>query len=165
MQKNYPILLRAVARLRADRPVRLIILVEGSQRSALEAQVREMGLESCVSMPGFVTNPIAHMARANALVLSSAWEGLPGVLIEAMGAGCPVVATDCPSGPREILENGRYGPLVPVDDDAALATAIASVLDKPPASALLKQRADAFAVAPAADRYLRLLLGPSARQA
>jgi glycosyltransferase involved in cell wall biosynthesis len=165
-QKDYPNLFRALARLRAaDRPLRLIVLGEGSHRPALEAQLREMGLEDCVSMPGFVMNPIAYMARASALVMSSAWEGLPGVLVEAMGCGCPVVSTDCPAGPREILDDGKYGPLAPVGDDRALADAIASVLDDPPDRASLEARAAVFGVAPAADRYLELLLGPLEHEA
>jgi glycosyltransferase involved in cell wall biosynthesis len=85
-----------------------------------------------VALPGFMLNPFPYMARASVFVLSSAWEGLPGVLVEAMACGCPVVSTDCPSGPAEILDGGTYGPLVSVGDDAALAQAILSVLDSPP---------------------------------
>jgi glycosyltransferase involved in cell wall biosynthesis len=87
-----------------------------------------------VDLPGFVANPFAYMARAAVFVLSSAFEGLPGALIQAMACGCPVVSTDCPSGPREVLDDGRFGPLVPVGDDAALARAIEDMLDDPPAA-------------------------------
>ncbi len=93
-------------------------------------------------MPGFVDNPYAFMARAAVFVLSSTYEGLPGVLIEALACGCPVVSTDCPSGPREILDQGRFGPLVPVGDDAALAAAIEDVLDHPPPAERSRARAD-----------------------
>jgi len=98
------------------------------------------------------------MARAGVFVLSSTHEGLPGVLIQALACGCPTVSTDCPSGPREILENGRYGALVPVGDDAAMAAAIEQTLDKPIASEVLKARADTFSIDRAVDSYLQVLL-------
>ena len=90
-----------------------------------------------LAVPGFVANPFAYLARAALFVLSSAWEGLPSVLIEALACGCPVVSTDCPSGPREILENGTYGPLVPVGDEVALAEAMLAVLQSAPDKAWL----------------------------
>ena len=99
------------------------------------------------------------MARAQVFVLSSDWEGLPGVLIQALACGCPVVSTDCPSGPAEILAGGAYGPLVPVGDDAALAAAIEAVLDVPPDPERLRLRAAAFSVERAVDGYLDVLLG------
>jgi glycosyltransferase involved in cell wall biosynthesis len=98
--------------------------------------VNQLGLEADVAMPGFVENPYAYMSRAAAFVLSSLWEGLPTVLIEALFCGAPVIATDCPSGPREILRDGEYGELVPVGDAGALAAAIEKALagrvDPPP---------------------------------
>lgn len=123
-QKDFPTLIRAFALVRTERSARLMILGEGEERPKLEALVRELGLEDDVSMPGFVDNPYAYMARAAVFVLSSLWEGLPTVLIEAMAVGTPVVSTDCPSGPSEILMNGKYGSLVPVGDHSALAKAI-----------------------------------------
>lgn len=114
-------------------------------------------------MPGFSENPFAYMARAAVFVLSSGYEGLPGVLIQAMACGCPVVSTDCPSGPREILQDGRYGPLVPVHDDEALATAIETVLDKPPDRAWLSARAAEYSVDRAVDQYLEVLYEVHAR--
>ena len=104
-------------------------------------------------------NPFAFMSRSSVFVLSSAWEGLPAVLIQAMACGCPVVSTDCPSGPAEILDQGVYGPLVPVGDDAAMAEAIETVLDAAPSGDRLRRRADDFSVEPSTDRYLALLLG------
>jgi glycosyltransferase involved in cell wall biosynthesis len=101
------------------------------------------------------------MARAALFVLSSRYEGLPGVLIQAMATGCPVVSTDCPSGPREILEGGRWGPLVPVGDHAGIAAAIAGVLDHPLPPELLKRRAREFSVERAVQRYLEVLFGES----
>jgi len=158
IQKDFETLIRAFARLRASRPARLVILGNGALRPALERLVRELGLEADVALPGYVDNPYAWMARAAVFVLSSAWEGLPGVLVEAMACGCPVVSTDCASGPSEILEKGLYGPLVRVRDSGALADAIASVLDAPLPPERLRVRASEFSVAPAVDAYLRVLL-------
>jgi len=128
-QKDYPTMLRAFAQVRQAGAVRLLILGEGRQRPMLEALVKELGLGQDASLPGFVTNPYAYLARASLFVLSSRWEGLPTVLIEALCCGRPVVSTDCPSGPREILKDGLYGPLVPVGDVGALARAIQTALN------------------------------------
>ncbi len=113
-QKAFPTLLQAFARLVPERDLRLMILGEGPDRGALQAEIDALGLGARVALPGFDPNPFRYLARARLFVLSSAWEGLPGVLIQAMACGTPVVSTDCPSGPREVLENGRLGPLVPV---------------------------------------------------
>jgi glycosyltransferase involved in cell wall biosynthesis len=105
-----------------------------AQRCALtlaHALAEQLGIVGDVQFPGYVDNPFSYMARSAVFVLSSAWEGLPGVLIEAMACGCPIVSTDCP-GAAEILGGGVHGPLVPVGDDAALAMAVASVLDSSP---------------------------------
>lgn len=123
-QKDFPTLIRAFAKVRARIPARLLILGDGPNRAQLEAVVAELGLTESVSLLGFVPNPYAYMARAAAYVLSSRWEGLPTVLIEALACGLPIVSTDCPSGPREILQGGRYGSLVPVGDVEALAVAL-----------------------------------------
>ena len=123
-QKDFPTLIRAFAQVRQRHPARLMILGEGPDRPALEALVKQLGLEGEVAMPGFVENPYAYMRRASVFVLSSLWEGLPTVLIEALYCGAPIIATDCPSGPREILAGGGYGILVPVGDVMALAQAI-----------------------------------------
>ena len=127
-QKDFPTLLRAFAKLRQKNNARLLILGEGEERGPLESLVSELGLGDCVSLPGFADNPFAYMRRASLYVLSSRFEGLPTVLVEALACGCPVVSTDCPSGPSEILDGGRYGPLVPVGDAPALAEAISSAL-------------------------------------
>ena len=165
-QKDFPTLLRAFARVRAAHPARLIIL--GGARheaktlvaqAALRAQAVELGVGEALHLPGFVANPFAWLARADLFVLSSRYEGLPGVLVQAMALGCPVVSTDCPTGPREILEGGRLGPLTPVGDDAALAAAILETLARPPARALLRARADDFSVEAAVEGYLELLEG------
>jgi glycosyltransferase involved in cell wall biosynthesis len=108
-------------------------------------------------LPGFVTNPYQWLAHASLFVLSSAWEGLPTVLVEALACGVPVVATDCPHGPREILKDGEVGPLVPCGDHVALAAAMRVVLMAPPPRRVLVQRAAEFSIAKAVDRYENLL--------
>lgn len=123
-QKDYPTLIQAFAQVRKTRAARLLILGEGEERPVLEALIRQLGLEQDVSLPGFILNPYPFMVQAALFVLSSRWEGLPGVLIEALYCGVPLVAADCPSGPREILAEGKYGLLVPVGDPIALSRAI-----------------------------------------
>jgi glycosyltransferase involved in cell wall biosynthesis len=160
VQKDFATLIRAFARVRARRRVRLLILGEGPLRGALEQLAGEAGVAADVRFAGRVANAPAWMARAAVFVLSSAWEGFGRVLVEALAVGCPVVSTDCPSGPREILDGGAFGPLVPVGDDTALAAAIESVLDRPPDRTLLMQRAEVFSLERGVDRYLEVLLAP-----
>lgn len=157
VQKDFPTLLRAFAAVHARRSAHLVILGEGDQRPRLEALVRELGLEDDVAMPGFAANPFAWMARASVFVLSSLFEGMSNVLLEALASGCPVVSTDCPSSPREILRDGDVGPLVPVGDDRALAGAIERVLDGPPSRDSLRARAADFGVDRAVEAYRRTL--------
>ncbi|VEP12683.1 Glycosyl transferase group 1 [Hyella patelloides LEGE 07179] len=128
-QKDFPTLIRAFDLVKKERSARLVILGWGSLRSQLEALVEELGLQEDVAFLGYVQNPYPYMARAATFVLSSAWEGLPTVLIEAMALGTPVISTDCPSGPAEILDSGKYGWLTPVGDSETLAKTILSVLD------------------------------------
>ena len=155
-QKDFPTLIRSFARLRSKRSVRLVILGEGELCNSIEALVTNLGLNSDVLLPGFMDNPFAWMRTSALFVLSSAWEGLPTVLIEAMACATPVVSTDCPSGPAEILENGKWGRLVPVGDVEALAAAMAATLDEPrhPDVAL---RAMDFGVDLAVDEYMKVL--------
>lgn len=157
--KDYPTLIRAFSKLRANRDVRLMILGEGELRIDLEGIVAECGLGAeQVQLPGFVSNPFAYLARCAVFALSSHYEGLPGALIEAMACGTPVVSTDCPSGPREILEDGRWGSLVPVGDEDALAEAIDTVLSTPQASLPdVRGRAEDFGLPQAVDKYLNVL--------
>lgn len=157
-QKDFPSLIRAFAAIRSHRPARLLILGEGELRGELEALVRTCGLTADdVQMPGFVANPFAYLARAALFVLSSRWEGFGNVLIEAMACGTPVVSTDCPSGPREILENGRWGRLVPVGDVEALADAMVATLDEK-THPDVKVRAADFGVERAAKAYVDVML-------
>lgn len=128
-QKDFTTLICAFAQVLKQRPARLMILGEGPERAQLESLVSRLNLQGHVALPGFVSNPHAYMARAAAFVLSSRWEGLPTVLIEALSCGTRVVATDCPSGPREILSDGKYGTLVPVQDVSTLAAALVEALD------------------------------------
>jgi glycosyltransferase involved in cell wall biosynthesis len=168
-QKDYPNLLRAFARLRRSRPARLLILGEGEDREALERLAASQSIGRDLAMPGFVKNPFAYMAKASVFVVSSRWEGLCNVLIEALACGATVVSTDCPSGPREILADGRYGLLVPVGDAAALAAALARALDAPQEPALSRSRASDFHADGIFDQYLDLLrldphgMAPAAR--
>jgi len=127
-QKDFPTLIRAFAEVRKVQQARLMILGDGPERQALTTLVSELGLTEDVAFPGFVQNPYAYMAKAAVFVLSSAWEGLGNVLVEAMAIGTPVVSTNCESGPGEILADGKYGALVPVGDSAAIAQAIVSIL-------------------------------------
>lgn len=156
-QKDFSTLIRAFALVRQRRLARLMILGEGGERSSLEALVRELGLVDDVALPGFVKNPYAYMARAAVFVLSSVWEGLPNALIEALATGTPVVSTNCESGPAEILENGRYGQLVPVGDVGALAEAILTALSTAPAVESLQARAREFSLENILDQYLEAL--------
>jgi glycosyltransferase involved in cell wall biosynthesis len=162
-QKDFGTLIRAFARVRAKRPARLVILgADSRMQPAFSAELKALpgalAVAEDVAMPGFVDNPLAYMARSAAFVLSSLYEGLGVVLIEALACGTPVVSTDCPSGPREILDDGRFGPLVPVGDDAALAAAIEAVLDDPPPSERSRARADLFSVTQGVENHLKLLL-------
>ena len=127
-QKDFSTLIRAFDILRKKISSRLIILGDGEERSALEELIHAHGLQGRVDLPGFDINPFAFMKRAAVFVLSSKWEGLPGVLIQALACNCPVVSTDCLSGPSEILKAGEYGYLVPVEDVEALATAMEMTL-------------------------------------
>lgn len=155
--KDYPTLIAAFAKVRQRRDARLAILGEGEERPRLQDLVRRLGLESDVWLPGFVEPPYPYLARASLFVLSSIWEGLSTVIIEALALGVPVVSTDCPSSPREILDNGRFGELVPVGDAEALADAILRALDTPHDPALLRERAKQFTVDNAVVNYLALL--------
>ncbi len=156
-QKDFPTLIRAFARVRQERPARLMILGEGEDRPQLEALVRSLNLEADVALPGFAENPYAYMAQASVFVLSSIFEGFGNVVAEALAAGTPVVSTDCESGPAEILENGRYGRLTPTRDPEAIARAVLQTLDEPRNSPELIARAQSFSVANITDQYLQVL--------
>ncbi len=156
-QKDFPILLQAFARVRRQVPTRLVILGEGELRPQLEQMAAELGIQSDFDLPGFDPNPFRYMSRASVFVLSSRYEGLPNALIQAMACGCPVVSTDCASGPADILDGGKYGELVPVGDADALANAILRVLQgkrKTVPPEWLQQ----FDVDRVVDQYLQILM-------
>jgi glycosyltransferase involved in cell wall biosynthesis len=156
-QKDFATLLRAFAQARENRPLRLMILGEGEEEASLRALTASLGLEDCVQMPGFVANPFPYMAKSGVLTLSSLWEGLPGVVIQALACGCPVVSTDCAGGVGEILEGDKHGRLVPMSDPRAMAEAILTTLDNPPDPQSLCARADDFHVDKIASRYVDLM--------
>ena len=155
-QKDYPTLVRAFSQAIKSHPMRLIILGDGEERARLEAMVRDLDLKDVVSLPGFVKNPYAYMSKATMFVLSSIWEGFGNVLVEAIAVGTPVISTDCPGGPGEILEGGKWGRLVPVGDVEALASAMKLTLNDlmPPDVSL---RAKDFGADAAVEHYLRIL--------
>ncbi|RDD62243.1 glycosyltransferase [Ferruginivarius sediminum] len=161
--KDYPTLLRAFARIRQVRRVRLIILGDGKDREQLMDLARELEITDDVDMAGWVSNPEAYMARADVFALSSKSEGFGNVLVEAMACGCPVVSTDCPSGPREILADGDYGSLVPVGDSAALAHELVKALQSPTPKEALQARAAKFSLERSADEHLALFSTVSER--
>jgi glycosyltransferase involved in cell wall biosynthesis len=156
-KKDQVTLLEAFAHLRRQRPARLVIFGEGPMRNVLETRIAELGIADDVALPGHTENPFAHIARADLFVLSSISEGMPSVLIEALACGTPIVSTDCPSGPREILADGRYGELVPVGDVEALSAAMARQLDAPADRGLLTARAAGFAPDRVVPRYIEVL--------
>ena len=152
--KDFETLIRAFALLRATRPARLMLLGRGRLEEALRRLARELGVADDIAFPGFVNNPYPYMARARVFALSSRWEGSPNVLAEALAVGTPVVATDCRSGPREILRSGRFGPLVPVGDPGALAEALARTLDAPTDAATLREAVADYTLDASSDAYL-----------
>lgn len=156
-QKDFPTLIRAFAQVQQQFPVRLMILGEGPEYSNIKALVQELGLKESIALPGFVANPYAYMARCAVCVLSSAWEGFGNVLVEAMAAGTPVVATDCESGPAEILANGQYGKLVAVGDIKGMVEAIIETLKEPPDSVALQRRAMEFSLERVLSQYVKIL--------
>jgi len=156
-QKNFSILIRAFSLVRKNLDISLVIMGEGELRSELETLISEYDLQGHVLLPGFVENPFFVMKQAKLFVLSSAWEGLPNVLIQAMACGTPVVSTNCPSGPAEILEGGKWGRLLPVGDVDALAQGMLDTLTETEHPDVVS-RAAYFSIERAVDGYLSLLL-------
>jgi glycosyltransferase involved in cell wall biosynthesis len=153
-QKDLETLLRAVAIAAQQRPLRLLILGEGPQRHHLESLISTLGLAEAVELPGFVENPYPYIKHASLVPLASRWDGFGNILVEALALGTPVVSTDCPGGPRQILQDGRYGRLVPVGDPAALADAILDTLDNPLPCNCLKEAAEPYTIRRIARQYL-----------
>jgi len=153
--KDFGTLIKAFSLLRRKVEAKLVILGEGPERGKLEHLVEELGLKDDVSMPGFVENPYKYMRKSAVFVLSSRWEGLPTVLVEALALGIPVVSTDCPSGPAEILENGKWGRLVPVDDPKTLTDAILEAMNDERGKGV--ERARNFVLDKIVEQYLTLM--------
>lgn len=153
-QKDHATLIRAFAQLPSELEAKLTILGNGPLRGELDDLIVELGLQERVSMPGFVTDPYPWFRSADLFVLSSRWEGFGNVIVEALECGVPVVSMDCPSGPSEILENGRYGKLSPVGDITALAAVITQSLGETHDRDLLMKRASEFSVKRISDQYL-----------
>jgi glycosyltransferase involved in cell wall biosynthesis len=156
-EKDHASLIRAFARL--DRTMRLEIAGDGPMRGPLQSLIRELGLTGRVRLSGFVADPFPVFRRAALAVSCSRYEGFGNAIVEALACGTPVVATDCPYGPREILADGRYGMLVPVGDPDALARAIAQAMATRPDRAALRARAATHTVARAADALLGIIDG------
>jgi len=156
-QKNHALLIEAFSRLAACSDATLCILGEGALRGALEQLVIQQGLQGRVLLPGFRVDTGPWYRRADLFVLSSKYEGFGNVIVEAMEHGVPVVSTDCPSGPREILCDGKYGRLVPVGDAGALAGAMQAALSESPDRDLLRARARDFSVGKIASEYLDVM--------
>lgn len=157
LQKDFSTLIRAFAKLRESKPCRLIILGDGDQRKALEKLADDLGIGEDMAMPGFSPNPYVYMRNATMFVLSSRWEGSPNVLTEAMALGTPVVSTDCPSGPSELLDGGRIAPLVPPGDWRSLAEAMDKVLEHPIPSKTLQHAVREYNAVTSSLRYLEIL--------
>lgn len=156
--KRFDLAIEAFARLPASLGATLCIVGEGQERGALEGRIEAQGLGRRVLLPGYVADPMPWYSSADLFILSSDYEGFGNVIVEALEQGVPVVSTDCPSGPREILEDGKYGRLVPVGDSDALARAMLESLQSQHDHAALKARARHFALDKVADQYLDLLL-------
>ncbi|WP_404445981.1 glycosyltransferase [Sutcliffiella horikoshii] len=152
--KNFKLLIEAFSEVnKMESSSRLIILGEGSQRKELEELVIQLNIKDVVDMPGFVNNPYCYLSNSSLFVLSSDLEGLPTVLVEALACGTPVVSTDCPNGPREILDDGKYGELVPTRDQLNLKKAIINQLNNHENKEFLKRRASFFSVDNAVTKY------------
>jgi glycosyltransferase involved in cell wall biosynthesis len=156
-EKDLLLLLRAVALLSRRRPCRLVLIGDGSERPALEEFARTNGIADLTTFAGFDPDPFGWMMRAQVAVCSSLYEGLCNAIIEALGCGTPVVSTDCPYGPRDILQHGRFGTLVPVGDAEALAVGIEDALDRPVDRTSLIGRSLNYTADRAADSFLEII--------
>ena len=154
-QKDFPTLLKAFQIVKAQLPnAKLVILGDGEDRNELEKLAQELEIQNSVDLPGFVKNPFAMIARADAFILSSRWEGFGNVIVEALACGTPVISTNCPSGPAEILGNGAYGTLVPVGDAQSLAQAMLREIAVPTPRNKLRDRANDFSIEKIVPEYL-----------
>jgi glycosyltransferase involved in cell wall biosynthesis len=154
-RKDFSTLIQAFAKVRQKKECRLVILGKGKQKEELEQLAVTLGVSDDVALLGFKSNPYDYMAYASVFALTSLWEGLGFVLIEALAMGTPVVSTDCPSGPAEILNNGEFGELVPMQNPEALALSILKTLEQPLAHQTLQQAAKPYSVSSSTTAYLK----------
>ena len=154
-RKDFTTLIRAVARVRQTQTCNLVLLGQGKEYDKLRQLAQELGFAEGIYMPGFCPNPYAYMRKASVFALTSRWEGMPVVLVESLGVGTPVVASDCPSGPRELLRDGDIGALVPMGDVEQTAQAIIDALEHPVPEQTLKEAVASYDVAVSAAAYLR----------
>ena len=157
LQKDFETLLIAFANVIKEKDVRLLIYGDGRERKKLISLANRMGLSESVSFPGYANNVLKEIKAADMFVLSSRWEGFGNVLVEALGAGLPIVSTDCPSGPSEILGNGKYGMLVPVGNPEAMSEAILKSLHCNPDTQSLKSRAESFTFTQISGQYVSVV--------
>ncbi len=155
--KRYDLLIEAFSRLPRELNATLAIVGEGTERMQLKRLAEELNISNKVLMPGYVEDPGAWYAHADVFALSSDYEGFGNVIVEALEYGLPVVSTDCPFGPSEILECGKYGTLVACNDSDALAAGIRMALSNRPDPELLFQRAKDFDIGVIAERYLDVM--------
>ncbi len=158
-EKDFATLIAAFAALREERDVRLQILGEGSERPALERRIAALGVADVVDLPGFVADPIQYLRHASLFVSTSRHEGFGNAIVEALACGVPIVATDAPHGPRDILRDGKLGTLVPPDDLCGLVDAMAAALDEPADPGPLQARAADFTTERAVARFAEVLIG------
>ncbi|MCB9610258.1 MAG: glycosyltransferase [Polyangiaceae bacterium] len=156
-QKDHATLLHAMAQLPETVDAMLVVLGDGPLRAQLTDLANELGVSHRVMFRGFVDDPTPWLRTADLFVLSSRWEGFANVVVEALSFGVPVVSTNCPSGPSEILEDGRFGDLIPVADPASLSRAILASREKAWDRAALMERARHFSVSTIAQRYLQVM--------
>jgi glycosyltransferase involved in cell wall biosynthesis len=154
VQKDHDTLLRAIAHVNNQRPVRLMVLGQGERLEELQALADELGIGAMVKFAGFDANPYRYIASSDVFALSSRWEGFGNVLVEALACGVSVVATNCPSGPREVLDDGRFGELVPVGDSEVLAEGITRAYEREPTPTKLSHHLKQFESASVARQYL-----------
>ena len=158
-EKNFSLLINSFNLVRDRFQGKLFVLGEGSERPMLEKLIEDLSLHNRVVLPGYVDNPFEWLNKSDLFVLSSSWEGLPVVIIEALAAGVTVVATDCHTGPAELLDHGGYGYLVPVNDPEKMAEAILYAIENPLDPEMLRRRAQDFSIPKVASEYLHVIFG------
>ena len=156
-QKNHALMIKAVTELSKTQNVQLLLLGDGNLRPELEQLVKNCGVEDRIMLPGFVADPLPYYRTADLFVLSSNYEGFGNVIIEALACGLPVVSTDCPSGPNEILQGGEYGHLVPINDIPAMVSALERGLEDHVESAKQIARSEDFTSEKIAREYMEML--------